>query len=71
MADTTGKANKRQSGKASRKVKFQLHWERGKKNKIRRMRRTLKAQPTNLALAERIDWWVKEGHTRKGTKWVK
>lgn len=68
MADTTGKANKRQSGKASRKVKFQLNWERSKKNKIRRMRTTLKRQPTNMELAKRLDWWVKEGYTRRGTK---
>lgn len=68
MADTTNKANKRQAGKTRRKLHYADNFEQGKKNKIRKMRRTLKAQPENQSLASRLKWWVENGYTRKGTK---
>jgi hypothetical protein len=50
---------------------FAVGWDLTKKNKIKRMARTLRRQPNNISLASRLDWWRKEGFTRKGTKYKK
>lgn len=68
MADTTNKANKRQSGNTGKKAHYAGNFARGIKNKIARLATRCKHHPNDEVAQQRYDWWRTQGYKRKGTK---